>query len=292
MASSTQKNKTLSWILLIALSIFWGTSFILIKKALLVFTPIQVGSLRIFLAGLALLPVAIVNIKKLEKNKIFPIFLSGFIGFLIPAILFAMAGSKIDSSLSGALNSITPIFVIIIGFLFFKQQVKTEQLLGIGIAIFGSLLLILQGGKGLSFNNPYALVVVGATICYGFNVHILGTYLKGINAIHLAAWTLGFVMLLAAGIALGSGILEKTTHPDFKIAFIEIFLLGAVNSGLMSILFNRLMQVADAVVASSVTYLIPIVAIIVGALDQENISVWLIVGILITLVGVWLINRK
>ncbi len=280
------------WGLLILLSIFWGTSFLLIKKALIVFEPLQVGSLRIFIAGLTLMPIALMNIKKLPREKIPYIFTSGLLGYLIPALLFSVAGSKISSSLSGALNSVTPLFVLIIGVLFFNQKIKSLQVIGLLIALIGSLLLIFSGGKGISFDNPYALLIFVATICYGLNVNIMGEHFNEINSIHLAAWTLGTVTILSGIIALFTGSFNAIHHPDFWIAFGELFLLGAVNSAMMSIIFNRLMQLSSPVFASSVTYLIPIVATFVGVIDGENITTYHYLGVVITLIGVYLVNKK
>ena len=291
---TTQKNTdtVLVWGLLILLSIFWGTSFLLMKKALVVFEPLQVGSLRIFIAGLTLMPIALTQISKLPREKIPYIFASGLMGYLIPALLFAMAGSKISSSLSGTLNSTTPIFVMIMGVLFFKQKIKSLQIMGLLIALSGSLILIFSSGKSISFDNPYALLIFMATILYGINVNIMGKHLTGLNAVHLAAWTLGTVTILSGLIAFFTGGFSKFDHPDFWIAFGEIVLLGAVNSAMMSILFNKLMQLSSPVFASSVTYLIPIVATIVGFMDKEQITVFHVLGMGITLVGVYLINKK
>jgi drug/metabolite transporter (DMT)-like permease len=286
-------NKTvLTWGLLILLSIFWGTSFLLMKKALLVFEPLQVGSLRIFIAGLTLMPIALMNIKKMPREKLPYIFTSGLLGYLIPALLFSIAGSKLSSSLSGALNSVTPLFVLIIGVMFFSQKIKTLQVIGLLVALVGSLLLIFSGGKGISFDNPYSLLIFAATICYGVNVNIMGKHFNGINSIHLAAWTLGTVTIISGLIALFTGVLNTIHHPDFWLAFGELFLLGAVNSAMMSILFNRLMQLSSPVFASSVTYLIPIVATFVGVIDGESITSLHYIGVAITLIGVYLVNKK
>src|SRR6185503_18929003 len=94
-------------------------------------TPYQVATLRILSAGLVLIPVAIKHLKKIPPHKLGYVLLSGLLGSFIPAFLFCLAETKIDSSLAGFLNALTPIFTIVIGMLFFQQVFQSHKLAGV-----------------------------------------------------------------------------------------------------------------------------------------------------------------
>ena len=297
MQNSTEIKETnkafLAWTLLILLACVWGTSFILVKKSLAIFTPFQIGAYRIAIAGFVFLPFAIRFRKQYpaEKTKFF--IASGLLGYLIPAFLFAYAGSKINSSLSGTLNSATPLFVLVVGALFFQQTIKTNQILGLILGFAGSLLLILVGKSGgLSFDNPWALLVILAALMYGFNVNIVGKHFSNIKPLLSATYMLFFVGIAAAIMLFSTDFLDRISLPDAPIALLYLTILGALGSGLMSLIFNYLIQISSPVFASSVTYLIPIVAMFNGFLDGEQIFLWHYLGMCIILVGVWLINKK
>jgi drug/metabolite transporter (DMT)-like permease len=290
---TNSENKTLvSWLLLCLLAIMWGSSFIIIKKSLNVFTPIQIATLRIMAAGIIFLPWLITSRKQYPKEKTKYFLWSGFLGYFLPAFLFAYAGSKINSSLSGTLNSATPLFVLIVGAIFFQQIIKRWQVAGLILGFIGSIILVLSSSKdGLSFNNPYALLIILASLMYGFNVNIVGKHLSGINAILLSAWTLFFVAVLA-GIILFSTDFISRINAETLNPLLLLILLGAINSGLAAIIFNYVLQISSPVFASSVTYLIPVVATLVGFIDGESISFLHYFGMTIILVGVYLINKK
>jgi drug/metabolite transporter (DMT)-like permease len=293
--SSILDNKALvAWILLIFLAVVWGLSFILIKKVTSVFGAIEIGAGRVFIAALFLLPWALKDIKNYpkEKNKYF--LLSGFLGFFLPAFIFAYLGSRINSSLAGTLNSTTPIFTLIVGALFFTQRITRNQVFGILMGFAGSLLLVLSGSDGhLNFDNPLALLALGATVMYGFNVHIIGTHLKGIKPIKLTAYTLmvvGFLSLLV--LIFFTDFFAKIADPANFQSVIFMLILGGFNSAVAVVIFNYVLQITSPLFGSSVTYLIPVVATIVGALDGEVISVWHIGGMSVILAGIYLINKK
>lgn len=283
----------IAWLALIFLAVVWGLSFVLIKKIVVSFTAIELGAGRIFVASLALLPWAIKYFKKYPKDKTFMFFISGITGYLAPAFIFGIVGSKLNSSLAGTLNATTPLFVLVIGALFFAQKIKKFQLIGIAIAFIGSLLLILSGGDNkLDFSNPYALLIMLATIMYGFNANILGTYLKGIKPMIISAYSLLFVGIIAFVFLLFTDFFSKIFLPENHHLLIYFILLGAINSGLAAVLFNYVLQISSPVFATSVTYLIPIVATIAGFFDGELIALWHYVGMAIILGGIYLINKK
>ncbi len=287
------ENKTIiAWLLLSLLAIMWGSSFIIMKKSLGAFTPIQIATVRIFAAGLVFLPWIISSRKQYPKAKTKYFLWSGLLGYFLPAFLFAFAGSKINSSLSGTLNSATPLFVLIVGAFFFQQIIKRWQVAGLILGFVGSIVLVLSSSKdGLSFSNPYALLVIAASLMYGFNVNIVGKHLSGINPVLLSGWTLASIAALS-GIMLFSTDFVSRINEDTLQPLLLLILLGAINSGLASIIFNYVLQISSPVFASSVTYLIPIVATFIGFIDGEAISLLHYFGMTIILVGVYLINKK
>lgn len=293
--SSTSKlqNPTLAWSLLALLAIIWGSSFILVKKSLIIFDASQVGSLRIAAAFLFFLPFVLTNLKKIPFQKAHIFLLVGCLGNLFPAYLFSLAGSKLDSGVSGALNSTTPLFTLIVGGLFFGNKITSKQTIGIVLGFIGALLLILAGAKGFNF-NVYALYVVAATVFYGLNLNITKKYLTGLDLTPFQITSFIFTTIgPVALIVLFSGdFLQKVQNPEAIQPLLYGILLGVMGSAIAMVLFNRLIQMTSAVLASSVTYLIPIVAIIWGILDGETIQIQHFLGMGIILVGVYLVNKS
>ncbi len=292
--NSKQTNlKLIAWLGLLFLAVVWGLSFILIKKIVHDFTAVELGAGRIFIAGLALSPWAIINLKNYPKEKTPYLVLSGLLGYLLPAFIFGILGSKLNSSLSGTLNSTTPLFVLLVGALFFGKKIQQNQITGILIGFVGSLILVLSGNKGeLNFDNPYALLGIFATVMYGFNANILGKYLISVKPILISAFSLLFVSIIAFVILLFTDFFQKiflVQNHEFLIYFV---ILGALNSGLAAVIYNYILQIASPVFASSVTYLIPVVAVIAGLVDHEIISIWHYLGMVIILAGIYLLNRK
>ncbi|MFZ1305710.1 MAG: DMT family transporter [Ferruginibacter sp.] len=284
----------LNWFIFILLSIIWGSSFIMMKEGLLHLSAFQVASLRIIFSGIVLLPAAIKHYKSIPKNKVLIIFLSGFLGSLLPAYLFCVAELGIDGALAGTLNSLTPIFVIITGALFFSSKTPANKIFGICIAFAGSILLLLsKGNMQESQNLMYVSYVVLATIFYGFNVNMVHKYLKDIGSIQIASVALtlnaipAFIVLYFTGYfnlpLSDSGILYSTGHAA---------LLGILGTALASIIFYVLIKRAGAVFSSMVTYGIPIVANFWGIIYGEEVGLKQFGCLALILLGVYLANRK
>jgi drug/metabolite transporter (DMT)-like permease len=290
---SKLQNPAFAYGLMALLAIIWGSSFILVKKSLTVFDASQVGSLRIVAAFCFFLPFFLSNLKKIPFNKAHLFLLVGCLGNLFPAYLFSLAGSKLDSGVSGALNSTTPLFTLIVGGLFFGNKITSQQAIGIILGFVGALLLILAGAKGLQFNN-YAFYVILATLLYGFNLNITKKNLTGLD---LSPFLITSFIFMTIGpvaiIVLFSGdFMDKVTLPEAQIPLLFSILLGVLGSAVAMVLFNKLIQVTSAVLASSVTYLIPIVAIIWGLFDGEALQIQHFVGMGVILVGVYLVNKN
>ncbi len=288
-------NKSfLNWFIFIALSIIWGSSFVLMKEGLIHLSAYQVASLRIVFSGIILLPTAISCFKKIPKNKLLIIVTSGVLGSLLPAYLFCIAEEGIDSSLAGTLNSLTPIFVIIIGAIFFKSKASSNKILGIVISFAGSILLLLsKGHMGESQNLVYVSFVILATICYGINVNMVQRHLTSVGSLHIAAvaLTLNALPALIILIATGYFSLPLLNH-NILIATGASAILGIFGTAIASIIFYMLVKRAGAIFASMVTYGIPIVANIWGVIYNEQVGKVQIACLGLILFGVYIANRK
>lgn len=290
---TAQKNNPLAWLILCLLALIWGSSFILVKKGLLVFSPLQVAAIRVSTGFLCLLVFALPNMHKIPSEKWKYIFISGFTGIFIPAFMFAFAQIGLDSSLTAVLNSLTPLFTVLFGVALFNQQTKSTQWLGILIALVGTVGLVLLSSKnGKVGFNFYAIFVLVSTITYGFNVNLTKTYLQGIPPLHLTAVSLlsiGPFALFAVWFTDVIGTVQNVKGSGQALSY--LMLLGASATAFAMILFNRLLQIAQPVMASSVTYLIPVVAIVWGILDGEVLRVSHFICIAIVLLGVWWVNK-
>lgn len=279
--------------MLIFLSIIWGSSFILIKKGLLAFNPIQAGAIRIIFAAIVLLPIAFKHLKtdyKLYWKKI--IFL-GLISNLIPAILFAVAETKINSSLAGMLNSLTPISTIIVGVIFYKSKINFMLSLGLLVGLIGSGLLSFVGGEGgLGAFNFYALYVILATILYGISGNMLKGLVQNINPTVIISLQLMSMLPIAIVILSTTNFYTQvSTSNDALFSLVSLFILGAIGTAFAGSIFIKLVKQTSAVFASATTYLIPITAIIVGLIDNEVLFPLHFVGMGLIIIGVLIINK-
>jgi drug/metabolite transporter (DMT)-like permease len=288
----SMSNKFVSWAIFILLCFIWGSSFILMKVSRQGLTAPQIASLRIFSAALVFLPFAVFHIAKVPRKKMGLVILAGLFGNLLPAFCFAIAILKVDSSLAGILNSLTPICVATISIVFFKDKIKSQKIIGVLVGFAGLCLLTLTQ-KNISFDNlSYSLLVIVGTISYGINVNLVGHYLKEIKPIHLATVSLGFMSIPAGIILWQQGFMELDfTDTVIQWSIINSCLLGVVASAFATVIFYMLVQKAGGLFASLVTYGIPFVALFWGFLDGESITLIEIVSLGIILAGVYLANR-
>jgi drug/metabolite transporter (DMT)-like permease len=285
------------WSIFIILCILWGSSFKLMRDSSAGLNALQIAGLRIFSAGIIFVPFAFFHFSKIPRKKIGTVILSAVFGNLLPAFLFAIAMTKIDGSLGGILNSLTPICVVIIGILFFKAKIKSQQIVGVLIGFAGLVLLTvapaLMGQKTISFDNVgYMLLILAATLLYGINVNMVGQYLKGLNPVHVATVSLAFMTIPTALILWQQHFLQL----DFSNAVVQHAViasagLGVAGSAVATVLFYMLVQRAGGLFASLVTYGIPFVALAWGFFDHERISWVQIISLGIILLGVYMANR-
>jgi len=292
--SDIHPPKTIPWILLIVLSIVWGSSFILIKKGLTIYSAQQVAAIRILSASLFMIPFALSWLRKVNKKYYLLIFVSGFIGSFIPAFLFAIAQTRLDSGVTGIVNALTPVFVIIIGALFYTQRISFVIIVGLVLAFTGTTLLIFASADGSYQINFYVLFVVAATVLYGINVNILKFKLSELNAIAISSISLFLLGPIAAvQLFFFSDFTQRLAVGDGALlALMYLSLLGVIGTGLALMIFNRLLQMTTPLFASSVTYLIPIVAVAWGIFDGESLNLMHYTSMAVIICGVYLTNRR
>ncbi|MEB2780235.1 DMT family transporter [Algoriphagus sp. C2-6-M1] len=298
MSTTTTDSNLKNWGLLILLSLIWGSSFILIKRGLEVFSAGEVGAYRIVAAATFLLPLSIPRIKNLDKTQIKNLIIVGLVGSFIPAFLFAKAQTQLSSSLTGVLNALTPLAVVVIGALFFNSKITHRNGIGLAIAFIGVFILVTvkEGTRFGAFAdiNSHAFYVILACICYGFNLNIIKYRFQKLNPIEITAISL--IMVLPVALI----YLMAATQFSYKVVNVEgalpalgyVTLLGVMGTAIALIIFNVMVKTATPVFAASVTYIIPIVAIFWGVLDGEVLLWGHYIGIVAVIVGVWFGNRR
>ncbi|QDA59981.1 DMT family transporter [Hymenobacter jejuensis] len=288
-----------AWILLIILACIWGTSFILMKKGLEVFSPLELGATRVSVAALLLLPFALRHVRRVERSRFKYLLLSGVVGTFIPAFLFAYAETKLASGLAGVLNALTVVFTLLMGALFFGQRITPLRALGIGAGLLGTVVLMGLGGSGGEAtptgvgNAWYGLYIVLATLGYGLSVNVIKHHFQGMTSIAVTS----LLLMLIGGPALiyllgfTDFVHKLATVAGAWQAFGYIALLATMSTAVAMVLFNKLIRESTALFASSNTYLVPIVALGWGLLDGETINLMHCLGMVIILAGVFIINR-
>tara|TARA_B100001059_G_scaffold99701_1_gene99322 strand:+ start:2873 stop:3757 length:885 start_codon:yes stop_codon:yes gene_type:complete len=291
-----KENK--KWIFLLLLAVIWGSSFILIKKSLIGLSPMQLGSLRIIITGFILFIAGfnrLKSLKSLSNRSIKWIALSGFLGTFFPAFLFAYAETEIDSAIASILNSIVPINTLLFGFLVFKITSTKRQVFGVLIGFIGAIILISNGAAiHPNQNYWYALLVIAATVMYAFNINIIKRHLQNIPPLTIAIGNFAVLIIPAFLVLIFSDFFSSQVlqGPNFSLSIFYIFLLSLFGTAIAKVLFNNLVQISTPVFASSVTYMMPIVAVFWGLLDNEVLSLWQGIATLIILGGVYLSNSK
>jgi drug/metabolite transporter (DMT)-like permease len=293
--SDAENRKGGALFLLILLTLIWGTSFILMKRGLEVFTAGEVGSIRVVAASVFLIPIALTKLNELKPGHYWKLFASGMLGIFIPAFLFATAQTRLESSITGIMNSLTPICVLIIGVLVFKQPFRSKSLLGIIIGLAGTIILIAARYEGhIGGFNFYALLVVLACVCYGTNVNFIKFRITDLKALTITSVSIMLISPLALIYLLGFTDFtdHMNTSPGAWQALGYLVVLGLMSTSLATILFNLLIKISTPLFASSTTYLIPIVAVMWGLLDGEVLAIGHFIGMAAIIGGVYLANKK
>ena len=282
------------WFYLIALSLIWGSSFILIKKALVGLEASQLGSLRIIFSSIFIFLIAWRNIFTIKKIEWKWITISAFLGSFFPAFLFAFAEKEIDSSVASIINSIVPLNTLILGMIIFKIKSTKRQIIGVLIGFFGTYLLISSGLKlNPDQNYNYAGLVILCSFLYALNVNIIKKYLQHLSALTITVGHFTAIILPAVLVFLFSDFEFSSLEKDeVKTSIFYVFILALFGTALAKIIFNKLIKISSPVFASSVTYSMLIVSIFWGIVDGEKFSIYQLIATLIIVFGVILTNKK
>lgn len=285
--------KQFKWVFLLLLSLIWGSSFILIKKGLVGLSAFQLGSLRIIFAALFLLLIGFKSLIKIPHHQWKYVALTSLFGTFIPAYLFAIAQTQIDSSISSILNSLTPLNTLLIGAIFFHLDFRRNQIFGVLIGLAGSLLLIWNGAvHHPNQNYYYAILVVIASICYATNVNLIKKHLSDLPPLSISTGNFLVLLFPALGVLYFTDFFTVLHEVKVQESMLYILILGVLGTGIANIVFFKLIQISSPVFATSVTYLIPVVAFFWGVLDHEMLTPVQLFGAFIVLVGVYLSARK
>ena len=282
------------WIILIMLSVIWGSSFILIKRGLDAFSFEQVATLRIFIASIFLAVLGRKFYTNIPIKKLWPIFCTGVIGNGIPPFLFSKAQTYVDSGIVGVLNVLTPLFTILIGILFYNLKVKIINYLGVALGIIGTVYLLTPQSEQLNDKTLYySIIAILGTVCYGWSANILKAHLEDLNAIQITTISFTFIGPWAGIYLFCGNFLEiMQSHPKALTSLGSIAILAIMSSAIAVIAFNKLIKMTGPLFATSCTYIIPMVAIIWGINDKEIITIHQIIGFVIILGGVYLVNKR
>ena len=286
-------NKLMNWFLFSILTLIWGSSFILMKEGLVKLSAYQVAAMRIFSAGLVLMPIAIRQFRQVPKEKIKMIVLSATIGSFIPAFLFCIAEEHINSSLAGILNALSPLFAIVMGVLFYQMKMTTQKIAAVLVGFIGLCLLFISK-DGFSFEGDvfYALLIVVATMGYGLNVNMLARHLGDVGSLNIAAIAFSTLAIPALLILIFTGYFQGTwTDTAFLRATFAAMILGIMGTAAAQVLFYMLLKRTNVLFSSLVTYTIPFVAILWGVLYGETITGLQIACLGVILSGVYFANR-
>ncbi|MDX1278325.1 DMT family transporter [Oceanihabitans sediminis] len=282
------------WFLLLIITLTWGSSFMLIKKTLVAFTPYEIGAIRVVGSGLLLAFIGIPAIRKMSRSTLLWVTIVGFFGNFLPMFLFPIAQTRVSSSLAGILDSLVPIFVLIFGYIFFKIKSEKSQILGAIIGFIGATSLIyFSEANSETSQFAYAMLIVLAGASYGVNAVLIKQKTAEVKAVELTAaiytvWAVPSLVILYA-----TGFVQNFEMQDAYVEpFIYLLFLTTFGTAIAMLLYYKLIQNTSAVFASSVSYLLPIVAVIWGVIDGEKFTFWYILGGVLILIGIYLIREK
>ena len=279
--------------ILMILAFVWGSSFILMKIGIMSFSSAQAAALRILLASLVLAPIAVKHIKTLQRKDLPSLLVAGFIGGFFPAFLFMEAETRIDSALAGMLNSLTPVFTLIVGLLFHRTAFRWLQVIGLSLGFAGATGLILAGdGFQLGAFNSYALYIVLATLFYAISMNQIKSKLPHLTGVQVTSFSFLFIGPVALIYLLTTDFTPVLANPSWPLHFLALAALGIIGSAVAMLLMNSLIRYSSAVAASSVTYIIPVFAIMWGLLLGEKVTLLHFLCMLLILAGVYVINWK
>lgn len=282
------------WLFLSILALTWGSSFILIKKALIGLNPIEIGAFRILIAGFILLFIGGPKLLKIKKNFWKPLIVVAFVGTFIPVFLFSFAVREIDSAVAAVLTSLTPLLTLILGALFFNFSFSKKQVLGILVGLVGTLILLLNSAlENPTKNYGYAFLVLIAASGYAFSVNYIKTKLPKLDTVSITTATFTVLIPPTAVALYFSGFFDKTISDPLVLSSLGyVAILAALGTSMAMLLFNKLIQISSPVFSSSVSYLITVVAVIWGIIDGEKLTLIQLAAAALVIYGVIKAQKK
>ena len=282
------------WLYLILLSLVWGSSFILIKKALIGLTPIQLGGLRIVFASLILFLFGFRSIRTLSVKDWKWVTWAGLLSSFFPPFLFALAQTQIDSGVTSILNSVVPLLTTLVGVLLFGALITKRQVGGVFIGLAGTIALVVAG---MDFNPNqnywYSIFILLSALAYALNINIIKKHLNHLSPLAVTTASFSVAFLPALALVFYSGFFNEVQgNITMQSSLWYLLILAVVGTAIANIFFNKLIQLSSPVFAASVTYLIPLVAIFWGVLDGESLNAYQLIGGVVILLGVWMVNRR
>jgi drug/metabolite transporter (DMT)-like permease len=283
MSSDFNRPSLGQYVLLFVLAAVWGSSFILMKVGLFgwtgspgsspILSGVQLGLLRISLAGLVLLPFAVKRLKKWNSRIWGALLVNGFIGSLTPAVLFALAQTRLPSATAGMLNALSPLWTLVIALVLYGTVVRKRQAMGLVLGFVGAVgLMSLKDGSG-DVHWGAAVMLVCATACYGFSINVVRNRLSELDPMAISAMALSMTAIPSSvGFVVTGGVGALQGHPEGSLAFLAVAVLAVVGTAVALVVFNALIQKTNALFASSVTYVIPLFALFWGWMDGEWIG--------------------
>ena len=281
------------FVILGVLSLVWGSSFILIKKALIAFDPFDLACMRLAVSAIAFTPVIIYNRKRIPWKR-WKLFLTiGLTGSGIPAFMYFLAQTNINSMVSGLLNSLTPIWTLIIGIIIFKNPMDKYKTIGVSIGFIGAAMLMIFGNnEGSNTNLWFGIFIVIGTFCYGMSGNLVKHYLQDVDSIIISATSFFLVGGPAIILLILHGTIFDVTFSEQEMySFGALLLLSLIGTVLATVIFYKLIQETNAVFGSSVAYIMPLVAIFWGFLDGEALGLIVLISMALILSGVYLIKK-
>ena len=286
-------NYNKKWGLLIVLSIIWGSSFILIKKGLDQLSPIHLGSLRIIFTSLVIFVFSYKSLITIKKEKWKWIIITAYVGTFFPVYLVGFGQTELDSGLASILTTLTPISTLVVGIFFFNLFFTKKQIIGLSIGLIGTFLLLYEGSLNSETNIFFAIFIVITTIGYGASVNLIKTHLTEIPPAAVTAGIFLSILPPAVLILIFSDFSSLNFSNNQVISSIlYILVLAIFSSAIAQTLFNVFVKIASPLFASSVTYTMPVVAILWAVLDGEELTLIQYFASVIILFGVYLVNQR
>ncbi|HEX6299546.1 MAG TPA: DMT family transporter [Acidimicrobiia bacterium] len=276
------------WALFVSLAMIWGSSFLFIAIGLDAFHPGLVTLLRVGLGAAFLALIPRTRAIKIEREDRFKVGLIAAIWVAIPFTLFPIAQQWIDSAVAGMLNGSTPIFTALLATVLLRSLPGPLQIAGLVVGFVGILAIALpSAGTGATAAIGVILVVL-ATVCYAVSLNLVTPLQQKYGSLPLMARILSLATLMVAPfglVGLGSSTFSWSS-------LLAVAAIGVLGTGLAFILMGTLAGSVGATRASFITYLIPVVALVLGVVFRDEvISPVAVFGVLLVIIGAVLASR-